>query len=123
MCLNTVLTKKHKHNCIGYKVFIDDDNDWYKGPFYGSAMKLGKWYQSRTKSFSPFYGRNKYLLGYHIFVSKRAAIRYAKDRYRGVVAKVQFNKIHAHGLQSNDGYDSKAIVAGRMKILEILKRN
>lgn len=119
MCLERVFKSKLPKSVIGYKV-LDKDLTGLYYTFEFSLTKINK--DKNNDKIIPSLGQ-EYISGFHIFLSKKAALNHSNDDDR--VFKVKLSKLTAKGYEQADwndpAYYNIVYVGKELKILKEIK--
>jgi hypothetical protein len=126
MCLTTKDPIRQKWSGIAYKVVIKTDSGGLYPLFVERPrLPMNRWIVDKSDYSLDVAGRTGFLLketyrtGYHAYLTKRDAIRFA-ERVSGVAVKIQFRRVTATGTQYIQGSLARTVVARKIKLLEIV---
>lgn len=116
MCLDYVINNKNpKQIKFAYKVFEKNNNNTYRGMYYGRKdYFLDIWYMSTDDLLNDSHG-NDYKSGFHCYLNKKDAFDLA-EKYH-VIFKVEVKNITCIGKQRffNEG---NTIVCDQIKLIK-----
>jgi hypothetical protein len=128
MCLSSINKRKPKPEGVGYKVFVPLVHANAKitsvaSVFYPIHYRFNRWYKARKENVQTEDSKEIYKTGFHIFLTRWEATRYACGR--DLVRKVQYRKARLLGKQDPYvGIHAKldCLVADEMRIPELKRK-
>lgn len=138
MCLENILPIPKKYQTgehVGYKVLYPfdicvkkdiessctDESDYiwvkeYSTAIFRHNVKLNQWVvDDKIGKTCNVEGKQKYQLGFHIFVNEKDAHDYAIERDKNIVVKVKFRDVVAYGLEKHNR-NTPVVVAKQMYV-------
>jgi len=129
MCLNDIITDVEPIT-EGYKIYRRLNKDKLIPEYFGSPIKIGKWYNSSSSLIRRLlFGKyiqtgngKKYEQGFHVFHNLENAKYYRKWSYpQGIIVKVMIKNPICVGLQISFTPNDFVTVARQIKVIEIIK--
>lgn len=103
MCLHTiskVYDSPDKKVQYGWKVFVIFDGNLQGEIFNQNVVyKYDKWYKARGRKILGYTTALSYPAGFHVFVSRHAALKWARRMYSRTTRRVKYRKAVAIGRQ------------------------
>ena len=113
----------------GYKIYKKLNKDKLMPEYFGSSIKIGKWYNSSSLIRELLFGKyiqtsngKKYEQGFHVFHNLKNAKDYKEWSYpQGILVKVIVKDPICVGLHDSFNPNDFVTVARQIKVIEIIK--